>query len=54
MATRFPLSEQLWLDWVNDELEHVTSAEDFAYIKNLFQRAVEDYLSIELWAQYLE
>ena len=54
MALRFPLSEALWIDWLSDEIDAVAGAEDIPAIEVLFDRAVGDYLSIPLWAQYLE
>ncbi|KAL6765001.1 hypothetical protein V8C86DRAFT_2467165 [Haematococcus lacustris] len=54
MASLFPLTEQLWLDWVNDELEQVKGEEEVAYICTLFRRATQDYLSIDVWKQYCE
>ncbi len=54
MASLFPLSEQLWSDWVNDELAQVQSHEDVRRIQALFARAVQDYFSISIWVSYLE
>eukprot|EP00798_Chlamydomonas_sp_ICE-L_P021550 gene21550-28543_t len=54
MADHFPLSEQLWTEWVNDELKHVESTEDVQRIQKLFGRAVKDYFSVTLWISYLE
>lgn len=53
----FPLSEGLWLDWINDELEAAASdgdGGDLSYVKALYGAAVEDYLSVDLWVAYLE
>ena len=54
MASLFPLSEQLWSDWVNDELAQVQGHEDVHRIQALFARAVQDYFSINIWVSYLE
>ncbi len=54
MSGLFPLSEQLWMEWVNDELAQVQSAEDIARVQGLFDQAVQDYLSVGLWCSYLE
>jgi hypothetical protein len=54
MASLFPLSEALWTDWVNDELGQVSSHEDIERIRALFAQATGDYLSVNLWCQYLE
>ncbi|KAF5828241.1 hypothetical protein DUNSADRAFT_17991 [Dunaliella salina] len=53
MASLFPMTEQLWLDWVNDELEQVRSEEDIDRIQHIFQQATQDYLSTNIWSQYL-
>lgn len=54
MASLFPLSEQLWLDWVNDELGRVSTHEDIERIEGLFGKATQDYLSVKIWCSYLE
>lgn len=54
MHARFPLGEGLWLDWLSDELEAAAGPEDIASLRALFELAVEDYLSVAIWAQYLE
>lgn len=46
---KFPLSEKLWLEWIEDE--EGSNPEE---MEKLFALAVEDYLSIELWKKYLE
>jgi hypothetical protein len=54
MGSLFPLSEQLWTEWVNDELAQVQGPEDVQRIQGLFDRATQDYLSVGLWCSYLE
>lgn len=53
MQALFPLGEQLWLDWVGDELEGVAGEEDIPRLRALLEEAVGDYLSIPLWLQLL-
>ncbi len=50
MQERFPLTEDLWLDWLADEAE--SGAEPSA-MTELYDLAVGDYLSIPLWADYV-
>ena len=50
MQTIFPLSQELWLEWLDDEL---TAKADDAFLDSLFKLAVEDYLSIAIWERYL-
>lgn len=55
MATRFPLSEELWLAWVNDELAAVSGPDDVAWLLELLHRAAtRDYLAPAIWELYLE
>ncbi len=53
MHTRFPFSEALWLEWLDDELAGPRTAADQARIEALFDLAVQDYLSIPIWLRYL-
>ena len=54
MQARYPLSEELWLDWITDELDNISSEEDIPKIEALLEEAHKDYLSITLWLQHLE
>ena len=50
MQQRFPLTEVLWKDWLEDE---AAAGTDWAYMEGLFKKAVNDYLSVVLWEKYL-
>ncbi|BDA40979.1 Squamous cell carcinoma antigen recognized by T-cells 3 [Coccomyxa sp. Obi] len=52
MQERFPLGEKLWLDWLEDECAE--KRKDVEAILELFELAVKDYLSVQLWMQYLQ
>ena len=54
MQARFPLTEALWAEWAADEIEAAQGPEDVQRIQALFEDAVQDYLSIPLWCQYIE
>lgn len=54
MQKLFPLSEQLWLDWINDSMANISTAEDAAALKQLFQLATQDYMSVNIWESYLQ
>lgn len=54
MQASFPLSETLWMEWINDSMAHITSAEDAQALKQLFQRATQDYVSVHIWESYLQ
>lgn len=50
MSEWFPLSPPLWKNWIEDS---VRSGKDNHFVRNLYDRAVEDYLSVSLWEEYL-
>lgn len=54
MHSRFPLSEELWLERLEAELCQVESADDLLSLCNLYDLAVKDYLSVDIWNQYLQ
>uniref|UniRef100_A0A8C4WR61 Spliceosome associated factor 3, U4/U6 recycling protein n=1 Tax=Eptatretus burgeri TaxID=7764 RepID=A0A8C4WR61_EPTBU len=58
MAKEFPLTAELWLPWLRDaiaELEEIEEEEkgEREQVKKLFDRAVSDYLSPDLWIEYV-
>ena len=54
MQKQFPLSERLWLDWLEDELKDAAKPKAQPAITAVFELAVQDYLSVAIWAKYLE
>lgn len=50
MRENFPLTEHLWVEWLDDEAPATSCAE----MVQLFELAVGDYLSIPIWHKYLE
>jgi hypothetical protein len=54
MSDAFPLAETLWLDWLRDEQKLVASKNDRKRVNDLFLKAVEDYLSVEIWLEYIQ
>ena len=50
MQDKFPLTEALWLDWLNDES---AAGSDWEYMQGLFNKATQDYLSVSIWENYL-
>ena len=50
MHARFPLSPELWLQWLEDE---ENAKADFTYLGSLYKLATEDYLSVQIWEKYL-
>ncbi|ESN97659.1 hypothetical protein HELRODRAFT_177713 [Helobdella robusta] len=61
MSKIFPLTDKIWLEWFNDEMEanpdeineysemHEISADEYHYRLSILKRAVEDYDSVKLW-----
>ena len=54
MVRRFPLTEQLWREWLEDEVAGASSVEDVDAIGTLYEQAVRDFLSVPLWQSYIE
>lgn len=50
MQEVFPLTEQLWVEWLDDEAPSTSCAG----MMKLFELAVGEYLSIAIWRKYLE
>ncbi|KOM49302.1 hypothetical protein LR48_Vigan08g012900 [Vigna angularis] len=55
MSELFPLSPEMWHQWIKDELSLSTASrpEAFSRILKLYERGVFDYLSISLWCDYI-
>ena len=55
MSEVFPLTEQLWLDWLGDEQKLLTTdVTKKQELVELFERAVNDYLSVMIWIEYVQ
>lgn len=52
MQQQFPLSKALWLEWLDDEAAAAKGLKALL-LEKLFEAAVQDYLSIAIWAKYL-
>ncbi|XP_055328000.1 squamous cell carcinoma antigen recognized by T-cells 3-like isoform X2 [Paramacrobiotus metropolitanus] len=50
----FPLTEELWKAWIKDETTLIDNekVEEHEKIKKLYERSLEDYLSVDLWLDY--
>lgn len=53
MSAAYPLTPELWQAWLEDEIKFKENDEENAKIVELFERAIEDYLSVEVWLQYV-
>ncbi|XP_059162213.1 squamous cell carcinoma antigen recognized by T-cells 3-like [Physella acuta] len=54
MSRHFPLTEELWLDWLRDEIPLVSDETERQKIEQLFQKAFEDYQSVPVWLEYVQ
>lgn len=52
MSNIYPLTPTLWLEWLQDEIKFKESDDDNLRILKLFERAIDDYLSVEIWLEY--
>ncbi|KAF9137019.1 Splicing factor [Linnemannia schmuckeri] len=50
----YPLSEDLWMDWINDEVNMATSEDEKRHVLSLYERATTEYLSIKIWKSYVD
>ena len=55
-ATRFPLNETQWREWISDEVRWTKGRRKRRgkVVGALFERAVTDYQSVALWLGYAE
>eukprot|EP01052_Picozoa_sp_SAG31_P029840 SAG31_NODE_3005_length_4795_cov_2.671210_1_plen_386_part_00 len=54
MASIFPLTYQIWTGWLEDEKRLAATTAERSKVLELYARAVQDYLCIPLWLDYLE
>ncbi|XP_074641538.1 spliceosome associated factor 3, U4/U6 recycling protein-like [Tubulanus polymorphus] len=54
MREIFPLAEDLWLQWLKDEISCRDDDQDRSEIIELFENAVQDYLSVPIWLEYVQ
>ncbi|KAG9130341.1 hypothetical protein Leryth_004260 [Lithospermum erythrorhizon] len=53
MSELFPLSPEMWREWAQDEISVSSRAESYLAVEKLFERGVSDYLSVDLWCDYI-
>uniref|UniRef100_A0A8C5ECN2 Spliceosome associated factor 3, U4/U6 recycling protein n=1 Tax=Gouania willdenowi TaxID=441366 RepID=A0A8C5ECN2_GOUWI len=52
MSELFPLTEELWLDWLKDEKRLAEGEQNRESVYELFERAVKDYICPDIWQEY--
>ncbi|KAG9286653.1 hypothetical protein G9A89_012203 [Geosiphon pyriformis] len=50
----FPLSEDIWLQWIEDEARIASNPEQIRKVGDLYAQAIQDYFSINLWKGYTQ
>ncbi|ROI27667.1 Squamous cell carcinoma antigen recognized by T-cells 3 [Anabarilius grahami] len=54
MSELFPLTEEIWLDWLKDEIRLTEDESDREKVYELFERAIKDYVCPEIWLEYVQ
>ncbi|XP_065502755.1 squamous cell carcinoma antigen recognized by T-cells 3 [Caloenas nicobarica] len=54
MSELFPLTEEIWLDWLKDEIKMASESSERENVYELFERAVKDYICPEIWLEYAQ
>ncbi|XP_046385900.1 squamous cell carcinoma antigen recognized by T-cells 3 [Ischnura elegans] len=54
MSEIFPLTPALWMSWLQNEKSVAVTDEEKKAVVELFERAVKDYQSVELWIEYAD
>ncbi|XP_004636339.1 squamous cell carcinoma antigen recognized by T-cells 3 isoform X2 [Octodon degus] len=52
MSEIFPLTEELWLEWLHDEISMAVDGLDREHVYELFEKAVKDYICPNIWLEY--
>ncbi|XP_036453812.1 squamous cell carcinoma antigen recognized by T-cells 3 [Colossoma macropomum] len=55
MSELFPLTEEIWLDWLKDEIGLIEGEEaEREKMYELFEKAVKDYMCPDIWLEYAQ
>jgi RNA recognition motif-containing protein len=54
LTDAYPLSEKLWLEWLDDEQNKAETDEEQDYVSSLYKKAVEDYISVDIWVKRVD
>uniref|UniRef100_A0A3Q2QRA7 Spliceosome associated factor 3, U4/U6 recycling protein n=1 Tax=Fundulus heteroclitus TaxID=8078 RepID=A0A3Q2QRA7_FUNHE len=54
MSELFPLTEEIWLDWLKDEIRLSEEDSNREKVYELFERAVKDYICPDIWLEYAQ
>ena len=53
-AKVYPLSDVLWIEWTADEQKLASTEEEISNVLALYDAAVKDYVSVDLWLEYCQ
>ncbi len=53
-AQAYPLAPDIWLAWLSDEQKLAMSNEEKEKVGELFEKAVTDYVSVDIWTEYCQ
>ncbi|XP_029018068.1 squamous cell carcinoma antigen recognized by T-cells 3 [Betta splendens] len=54
MSELFPLTEEIWLDWLKDEIRLSEDEPNREKVYELFERATKDYICPDIWLEYAQ
>ncbi|XP_076006887.1 spliceosome associated factor 3, U4/U6 recycling protein [Genypterus blacodes] len=54
MSELFPLTEEIWLDWLKDEIRLTEEEPNREKVYELFEKAVKDYICPDIWLEYTQ
>ncbi|KAJ3603768.1 hypothetical protein NHX12_028509 [Muraenolepis orangiensis] len=54
MSELFPLTEEIWLEWLKDEIRLTEEESNREQIYELFEKAVKDYICPDVWLEYAQ
>uniref|UniRef100_A0A667ZV56 Spliceosome associated factor 3, U4/U6 recycling protein n=1 Tax=Myripristis murdjan TaxID=586833 RepID=A0A667ZV56_9TELE len=54
MSELFPLTEEIWLDWLKDEIRLTEEEPNRERVYELFEKAVKDYICPDIWLEYAQ
>ncbi|XP_019956539.2 squamous cell carcinoma antigen recognized by T-cells 3 [Paralichthys olivaceus] len=54
MSELFPLTEEIWLDWLKDEIRLTEEESNREMVYELFERAIKDYICPDIWLEYAQ
>uniref|UniRef100_A0A8C9WYD2 Spliceosome associated factor 3, U4/U6 recycling protein n=1 Tax=Sander lucioperca TaxID=283035 RepID=A0A8C9WYD2_SANLU len=54
MSELFPLTEEIWLDWLKDEIRLTEEEPNREKVYELFEKATKDYICPDIWLEYAQ